>query len=143
MIRSLKKALQPSANNVTVTFELPGSYEVKMVPDKIPSICNGEKTVINGFLMEKSDDKRRDGLMCKAILSGDVLGIEFKFEIPFELSGRQTAEEDVSVIHQLAAKVTIQEWQDDGEPYEEKHKKEIIELSCDASVVSRYIILLI
>jgi len=32
----------------------------------------------------------------------------------------------------------IQEWQDDGEPYENKHKKEIIALSCDASVVSKY-----
>jgi len=77
-------------------------------------------------------------LMCKAILSGDIVGKEFKFEIPFELSGRQAAEEDVSVIHQLAAKVMIQEWQDDGEPYEERHKNEIIELSCDTSVVSRY-----
>ena len=120
-----------------VTFDLPGSYEVKVVPDKISSIYNGEKTVIYGLLMDKSDDKGRDGL-CKAILCGDILGKEFKFEIPFELSGRKTAEEDVSVIHQLAAKVMIQEWQDDGEPYEEKHKKEIIELSCDASVVSRY-----
>ena len=122
---------------MTVTFDLPGSYEVKVVPDKIPSIYNGEKTVIYGLLMDKSDDKGRDGLMCKAILSGDILGKEFKFEIPFELSGRKTAE-DVSVIHQLVAKVMIQEWQDDGEPYEERHKKEIIELSCDASVVSRY-----
>ena len=138
MICSLKKALQPSANNVTVTFDLPCSYEVKIVPDKIPSIYNGEKTVIYGLLMDKSDDKGRDGLMCKAILSGDILGKAFKFEIPFELPGRQATEEDASVIHQLAAKVMIQEWQDDGEPYEERHKKEITELSCDASVVSRY-----
>ena len=68
----------------------------------------------------------------------DILGKVFKFVIPFELSGRQAAEEYVSVFHQLAAKVMIQEWQDDGVPYEEKHKKEIIELSCDASVMSRY-----
>ena len=97
MICSLKKALQPSANNVTVTFELPGSYEVKVVPDKIPSIYNGEKTVIYGLVMDKSDDKGRDGLMCKAILSGDILGKEFKLEIPFELSRRQATEEDVSI----------------------------------------------
>ena len=138
VIRSLKKAIQPSANNVTVTFDLPGSYEVNVVPDKIPSIYNGEKTVIYGLLMNRPDGKERDGLMGKAILSGDILGKEFKFEIPFELSGRQGVEEDVSIIHQLAAKVMIQEWQDDGEPYEERHKKEIIELSCDASVVSKY-----
>jgi len=123
---------------VTVKFDLPGSYEVKVVPDKIPSIYNGDKTVVYGLLMDKSDDKERDGLMCKAILSGDIVGKEFKFEIPFELSGRQAAEEDVSVIHQLAAKVMIQEWQDDGEPLQHEHNKEIAELSCDASVVSKY-----
>jgi len=111
---------------------------VKVVPDKIPSIYNGEKAVIYGLLVDKSDDKGRDGVMCKAILSGDILEKEFKFEIPFKLPGRQPAEEDVSVIHQLAAKVMIQEWQDDGEPYEKRHKNEIIGLSCDASVVSRY-----
>jgi len=137
VIRSLKKALQPSANNLVVTFDIPGSYEVKVVPGNIPSIYDGEKIVIYGLLMDKSDGKGRDGLMGKAVLSGDILGREFKFEIPFELSRRQL-EEDVSVIHQLAAKVMIQEWQDDGEPYEERFKKEIVELSCDASVVSRY-----
>ena len=62
---------------------------------------------------------------------------EFKFDIPFELTEEQS-EEDVSVIHQLAVKKMIQEWQDDEEPYEQKHKKEIIELSTDASVVSKY-----
>jgi len=122
---------------VTVTFDLPRSYEVKVIPDKIPSIYNGEKTVIFGLLMDKSDDKGRDGLMCKAILSGDILGKKFQFEIPFKLPDLQ-AGEGVSVIHQLAAKVMIQEWQDDGEPYEQRYKKEIIELSCDASVASRY-----
>ena len=45
----------------------------------------------------------------------------------------------MSVIHQLAVKGMIQEWQDDEEPYEQRHKKEIIELSTDASVVSKYI----
>ena len=44
----------------------------------------------------------------------------------------------MSVIHQLAVKGMIQEWQDDEGPYEQRHKKEIIELSTDASVVSKY-----
>jgi len=108
-----------------------------VVPYYIPSIYSGEKTVIYCLVMDRSGGKGIDGLPCKAILSGYFLGKVFKFEIPFELSGRQS-DEDVSVIHQLAAKVMIQEWQDDGEPYEERHKKEITELSCDASVVSRY-----
>jgi len=34
----------------------------------------------------------------------------------------------MSFIHQLVAKVMIQVWQDDWEPYEEKQKKEIMEL---------------
>ena len=61
---------------------------------------------------------------CIATLTGDIVWKEFKFDIPFELPAKQ-AEEDVAVIHQLAAKQTIQEWQDDGEPHENKHKQEI------------------
>ena len=107
-----------------------------MVPEKIPNIFNGEKTVIYGLLMENSELKG-ERLKCKATLTGNILGKEFKFDIPFELTEGQS-EEDVSVIHQLAVKRMIQEWQDDEEPCEQKHKKEITELSSDASVVSSY-----
>ena len=107
-----------------------------MVPEKIPSICSSEKTVIYGLLMETSEQKE-ENVKCKAMLTGDIVGNKFKCDIPFELPKRHP-EEDVPVIHQLAVKKMIQEWQDVGEPCEEKHKKEIIELSADASVVSRY-----
>ena len=108
-----------------------------MVPEKIPSIYNGEKTVIYGLLMEKSEQKG-ENVKCKATLTGDIIGKKFKFDIPFELTEGQSEKEDVSVIHQLAVKGMIQEWQDDEEPYEQKHKMEITELSTDACMVSRY-----
>jgi len=84
--------------------------------------------------MEKSNQSENE-MKFKATLTGDIVGKEFKFDIPFELPSRQR-EEDLAVIHQLAVKQMIQEWQDDGESYENRHKQEIIELSCDASVVS-------
>ena len=96
-----------------------------MVPEKIPSIYNGEKTVIYGLLMEKSEQKR-ESMKCKATLTGDIIGKKFKFDIPFELSEGGPEEADVSVIHQLAVKGMIQEWQDVEGPYEQRHKKEII-----------------
>ena len=108
-----------------------------MVPEEIPSIYNGEKTVIYGLLMEKSKQKG-ESMKCKATLTGDVIGKKFKFDIPFDLTEEGPGEADVSVIHQLAVKGIIQEWQDDEGPFEQKHKKEIIELSTDASVVSKY-----
>ena len=108
-----------------------------MVPKKIPSIYNGEKTVIYGLLMEKSEQKGK-GVKCEATLTGDIIGKKFKFVIPFELTEGGPEEAGVSVIHQLAVKGMIQEWQDDEGPYEQRHKKEIIELSTDASVVSKY-----
>ena len=108
-----------------------------MVPKKIPSIYNGEKTVIYGLLMEKSEQKG-ENMTCKATMIGDIIGKKFIFDIPFELTERGAGEADVSVIHQLAVKGMIQEWQDDEAPYDQKHKKEIIELSTDASVVSKY-----
>ena len=107
-----------------------------MVPEKIPNIYDCEKTVIYGLLMEKSEQKG-ESMKCKATLTGDIIGKKIKFDIPFELTEGRSEEEDVSVIHQLAVKGMIQEWQDDREPYEQ-HNKEIIELSTDASVVSRY-----
>ena len=110
---------------------------MKVVPEKIPSIYNGEKTVIYGLLMEKSEQKGRN-MKCKATLTGDLIGKKFKLDIPFELTEEGPGEADVSVVHQLAVKGMIQEWQDDKEPYEQRHKKEIIELSTDASVVSKY-----
>ena len=76
-------------------------------------------------------------MKCKATLTGDIVRKKFKFNVPFELSVMQ-AEGNVALIHQLAVKQMIQEWQDDGEPHENKHKQEIIELSHDASVGSRY-----
>ena len=107
-----------------------------MVPEKIPNIYNGEKTVIYGLLIEKSKQKG-ESMKCKATLTGDIIGKKFKFDIPFELTEGGAGEADVSVIHQLAVKGMIQEWQDDEGPFEQKHKK-IIELSTDASVVSKY-----
>ena len=108
-----------------------------MVPEKIPGIYNGEKTVIYGLLMEKSEQKGKS-MKCKATLTGDIIGKKFKFDIPFELTKGGAGEADVSVIHQLAVKGMIQEWQDDEGTDDQKHKKEIIELSTDASVVSKY-----
>ena len=102
----------------------------------IPGIYNGEKTVIYGLMMEKSEQKGKS-MKCKATLTGDIIGKKLKFDVPFELTNG-SSEEDVSIIHQLAVKKMIQEWQDDEEPFEKRHKKEIIELSTDASVVSRY-----
>ena len=108
-----------------------------MVPEKIPGIYNGEKTVIYGFLMEKSEQKG-ENMTCKATLIGDLIREKFKFDIPFELTEGGAGEADVSVIHQLAVKGMIQEWEDDETLCDQKHKKEIIELSTDASVVSKY-----
>ena len=107
-----------------------------MIPEMIPSIYNGEKTVIYGLLMEKSEQKG-ESMKCKATLTGDIVGKKFNFDIPFELT-KGESEEDASVIHQLAVKKMIQEWQEDEEPFEQRHKKDIIALSTDASVVSMY-----
>ena len=56
-----------------------------MVPEKIPSIYNGKKTVIYGLLLEKSGQKGK-GVKCQATLTGDIIEKKFKFDIPFELT---------------------------------------------------------
>ena len=116
LVSSDKKAILP-LKNVAV--------QVK-IKDYLVGISSTQVTPMTPVILWK----------CKATLTDDIIGKIFKFDVLFELTDGPS-EEDVSVIHQFAVKKMIQEWQDD-EPFEQRHKKEIIELSTDASVVSRY-----
>ena len=80
-----------------------------------------------------------------AILKGRVLDQHLEYTIPFQISKSDTGEmggdSAIPIIHQLAAKSLIQDWQN-GEGLHglsaDKTKKAIIDLSIEASVVSTH-----
>ena len=145
VISSLKRALQPSVTDLKVEFKVPKQYEVTQSPSKPPTIFNGDKVVIYGIFEHKSKSKpgQQRELGGHVILKGRILEQPLEYSIPFEIpKGDPQPSEDsftLPIVHQLAAKSLIQDWQN-GEGLQgfsaDKRKKAIIDLSTEASVVS-------
>ena len=129
VISSLKKALQPSITDVDLKFSVPNGIEVLQAPNKIPPVFNGEKLVLYGWL--KGGSGKNDH--CSAVLRGKILGSDVKHEIDFQLDDKSLSS-DMSIVHQLAAKSLIQDWESE----KDKKKAAIIKLSIESSVVSSY-----
>ena len=114
-------------------------------PSKPPTVFNGDKVVIYGIFKHKSKSKpgQQQELGGHVILKGRILEQPLEYSIPFEIpKGDPQPSEDsftLPIVHQLAAKSLIQDWQN-GEELQgfsaDKRKKAIIDLSTEASVVS-------
>ena len=126
-------------------FKVPKQYEVTQSPCKPPTIFNGDKVVIYGIFKHKSKSKpgQQQELGGHVILKGCILEQPLEYSIAFEIPkcDPQASEDSFTlpIVHQLAAKSLIQDWQN-GEGLQgfsaDKRKKAIIDLSTEASVVS-------
>ena len=130
MILSLKRALQPAVTEVSVVFQVPKEYEVVECPASLPPIFNGEKLVSYAVLKSKKAPKK--AVSCTAILEGNMLGEKQEHTIPFTIDGSVPAP-SLPVIHHLAAKALITDWEIEG-----KEKKSIVDLSIESSVISSH-----
>ena len=130
MIRSLKRALQPAVTDVSILFQVPKEYEVLQSPTSLPPIFNGEKLVSYAVLKTKKASKK--AISCTAILKGNMLGAKQEHKIPFTLDSSAAAP-SLPVIHHLAAKALITDWET-----ENKEKKSIVDLSIESSVISSH-----
>ena len=147
VISSLKRALQPSVTDIKVEFKVPKQYEVTQAPSKPPTVFNGDKVVIYGIFKHKSKSKpgQQQEFGGHVMLKGRILEQPLEYSIPFEIS-KDDPEQSVDsfalpIVHHLAAKSLIQDWQN-GEGLQgfsaDKRKKAIINLSTEASVVSEH-----
>ena len=126
---------------------MPKQYEVTQAPSRPPTLFNGDKVIMYGIFKPKSKGKSGEQLELGgiAILKGRVLDQHLEYTIPFQISKSDTGEMEgdstIPIIHQLAAKSLIQDWQN-GEGLQglsaDKTKKAIIDLSIEASVVSTH-----
>ena len=130
MIRSLKRALQPAITDVSILFQLPKGYEVLQSPQNLPPIFNGEKLVAYGVLKGKAASKKI--IECTATLRGNTLGAKVEHNVRFILDS-STAAPSMPVIHHLAAKALITDWEN-----EQKEKKSIVDLSIESCVTSSH-----
>ena len=130
MIRSLKRALQPALTDVSLKVKVGSDFTVLQSPQNLPPIFNGEKFVSYAVLKTKKVSKK--AISCTAILKGNMLGAKQEHKISFTLDSSAAAP-SLPVIHHLAAKALITDWET-----ENKEKKSIVDLSIESSVISSH-----
>ena len=151
VIKSLKRALQPSVTNVEVDFQLAtSSFEVIPSPAKIPTIFKGDKVVIYATFKSK-DGSNVPGLAGTATLKGQISDQPIEHSVSFELPAQPLADEkegdsptgfETPVVHHLAAKSLLSDWSNglgwSATALTHERKEGMIKLSVDSSVISEH-----
>ena len=134
--------------DLEVSFDVTSGFTALEAPDKLPTIFNGDKTVIYGIFRSKaaSDLPLEAGVSGTASLKGKILGVSFEHTIPFEIPPPSNSPDSdsfqVAVVHHLAAKSLIRDWEHKegwaSTASESECKQEIIRVSMESSVVSAH-----
>ena len=134
--------------DLEVSFDVTSGFDALEAPDKLPTIFNGDKTVIYGIFRSKaaSDQPLEAGVSGTATLKGKVLGVSFEhtisFEIPVHSDSPDSDSFSMPIVHHLAAKSLIHDWEHKegwaSTAPESECKKEIIRVSIESSVVSAH-----
>ena len=134
--------------DLEVSFDVTSGFDALEAPDKLPTIFNGDKTVIYGIFRSKaaSDPLLKAGVSGTATMKGKVLGVSFEHTIPFEIPARSDSPDSDSfpmpIVHHLSAKSLIHDWEHKegwaSTAPESECKKEIIRVSIESSVVSAH-----
>ena len=134
--------------DLEVSFDVTSGFDALEAPDKLPTIFNGDKTVIYGIFRSKaaSDQPLKAGVSGTATLKGKVLGASFEHTIPFEIpipsDSLDSDSFQMPIVHHLAAKSLIRDWEHKegwaSTASESECKKEIIRVSIESSVVSAH-----
>ncbi|XP_051778086.1 von Willebrand factor A domain-containing protein 5A-like [Erpetoichthys calabaricus] len=134
VMKSLQFALPPAVTNIKLNWHLPNLVKVAPISETPHVLFNGQRTVLYGQLKTKAN-KNAVG---RASLHYTLCGKEYKSEIRFGLKidkhCRLTA-------HRLAAKVLINEKEDERflssmKDKSETIKKEIIKISTEAGIIT-------
>ena len=134
--------------NLEVKFDVTSGFNALEAPDKLPTIFNGDKIIIYGIFRSKavSDSPMEAGVSGTATLTGKILGVSFEHSIPFQIPPPSDASDTDSfqmpIVHQLAAKSLIRDWEHKegwaSTASENERKQEIIRVSVESSVVSAH-----
>lgn len=157
VIRTLKRALQPSYDDVTVSWSLPDGWNVDQIPSVIPPLFCDQRLVVYGIL-EPPDEavdwrKTLKGTVKLSVGKRQVeMGatnnsLEYSIDInPLEEAQQQDPPRsfcdagNALSLHRLAAKSYIQEQETSSSEWdvEAEQRAAVIELSTKANVISQF-----
>ena len=134
--------------DLQVSFDVTSGFDSLEAPDKLPTIFNGDKTVIYGIFRSKaaSNLPLEAGVSGTASLKGKVVGVPFEHTIPFKIPPPSDSPDSDSfqmpIVHHLAAKSLIHDWEHKegwaSTASDSECKQEMIRVSVESSVVSSH-----
>ena len=131
--------MQPAVTNTQVKFNLPYGNTVGVAPEQVPPIFLGERTIVYGILGKSMIGKVISGHKGSVSLSGDLLGGRIDHTVDFEIPNQIQGDcQSVSTIHHLAGKRLIKEMEMKADDGGKGKEEEIVKLSCDSSVISKF-----
>ncbi|KAI8515623.1 von Willebrand factor A domain-containing protein 5A [Branchiostoma belcheri] len=153
VMRLLSCALQPTVTGVSLTWQLPDGVTAVPIPSTPPPIFSGDRFIMYAQLQGQLPVAGTEG---SVTLSGQVLQEEIKHTLNLTLQPQDQdmpgAEDspDPKQLHRLAAKTLVKELEvklekdgddtgsDSDETVSDSAKKQIVDLSVAANVVSKF-----
>ncbi|EDO45203.1 predicted protein, partial [Nematostella vectensis] len=144
VVKTLRNALQPSMEDIKVTWDLPHGWDSQTIPKNLPqALFSGNRIIVYG-LLSKQGGGRDEELQGKATLQATTRDNTSNMrtithEVAFKLELKES--DGCSMMHRVAAKRFIQEQQDamgeDASSWSDDLKAKVINISKAANVVSK------
>ncbi|XP_013855750.1 von Willebrand factor A domain-containing protein 5A [Austrofundulus limnaeus] len=136
VMQSLKYALQPAVQDISVTWDLPQGVSATILSPPITAIFQGQRSLIYAQLTGQSSEAAEGSVMVKYTLAGHPSQDQLHFRL-------KPAEDTGLTVHRLAARSVIQcleseERQHRGQQDDEEKKKKVVELSVQSGVSSSF-----
>ncbi|XP_013881794.1 von Willebrand factor A domain-containing protein 5A [Austrofundulus limnaeus] len=135
VMQSLKYALQPAVQDISITWDLPQGVSATILSPPITAIFQGQRSLIYAQLTGQSSEAAEGSVMVKYTLAGHPSQDQLHFRL-------KPAEDTGLTVHRLAARSVIrslesEERQHRGQQDDEK-KKKVVELSVQSGVSSSF-----
>ncbi|KAK3709333.1 hypothetical protein QZH41_019194, partial [Actinostola sp. cb2023] len=138
VIKVLKNALQPALLDCEVTWDLPEGCSAKSIPDVPPPIFSGNSLIMYGLVSDDSlnaaDSNNKGSITLSATLATGAKVEKIQHKLSLESLSSKSGDDSL-LLHRLAAKVLIQEKQDNDN--NAALNEEIVKISKSANVVSK------
>ncbi|XP_077466652.1 von Willebrand factor A domain-containing protein 5A-like isoform X2 [Stigmatopora argus] len=144
VMQSLRFALQPAVEDISMTWDLPKGVSVTVLSPPLTTIFHGRRSLIYAQLTGQSSDAKDGCVTLKYSLVGQPTQNQLRFAL-------QPKEDTGLTIHRLSARTAIRSMEIEdadmvlpsvgGEDQEEQHgevKKKVVELSVQSGVSSSY-----
>uniref|UniRef100_A0A3P8UVF7 Si:ch73-265h17.2 n=1 Tax=Cynoglossus semilaevis TaxID=244447 RepID=A0A3P8UVF7_CYNSE len=135
VMQSLRFALQPAVQDISVSWHLPKGVSANVVSTPLTSIFQGQRSLIYAQLIGQSSEAAEGSVTVKYSLAGHPTENQLKFSL-------KPAKDTGLTVHRLAAQTLIraleaEQREESGQP-EEGLKKKVIELSVQSGVSSSF-----